>query len=157
MVKLIHGERIGKEGKLAVGCSAVIFDRTHSKVLLTRRADNGRWCIPGGHMEAGESAAKACAREIFEEVGLRVRVGKLIGVYSSPDWLLEYADGNRYQLVGLCFEAAPMEGEGEPALSDEVTEVGYFSREEMARMDVMERHVERIEDAFAGREASFVK
>ena len=59
--------------------------------------------------------------------------------------------------MGLCFEAAPVEGEGEPRLSDEVTEVGYFSRQEMARMDVMERHVERIEDAFAGREASYVK
>ena len=44
-------------------------------------------------MDAGESVAEACAREVGEETGLEVRIERLIGVYSNPHRLLEYADG----------------------------------------------------------------
>lgn len=43
MAKVITGERIGKEGQLAIGCSAAIFDENHQRILLIRRVDNGRW------------------------------------------------------------------------------------------------------------------
>ncbi|HNB36321.1 MAG TPA: NUDIX domain-containing protein, partial [Anaerolineales bacterium] len=62
MTQVIYGPRLGKEGNIRVGCSAVIFDETRQKVLLTQRADNGRWCLPGGQLEAGESVAEACER-----------------------------------------------------------------------------------------------
>src|SRR5712692_6348592 len=104
-MKIIEGDRVGRLGKLRVGCMATIFDETGQKVLLTRRMDNGRWCLPAGAMEAGESAAECCAREVLEETGLIVRVSKLIGIYSSPHRLLEYADGGRWQTVSLCFLA----------------------------------------------------
>ncbi len=155
MAKVIHGERIGKLGVLAIGCSAVIFDSTKQKVLLTRRADNGQWCLPGGHMDAGESAAEACAREVWEETGLHVRVGRLIGVYSNPHRLIEYADGNRYHSVVLNFEAEPIDGK--LSISDETTDCGYFSRAEIEGMDVMGHQRERIEDAFAAQTAAFVR
>ena len=155
MAKVIHGERIGKSGALTVGCSAVIFDSTKEKVLLTRRSDNGRWCIPGGHMEPGEGALETCIREVWEETGLDVRMGKLIGVYTNPHRIIEYSDGNRCQMVGLCFEAEPIGGE--PRLSDETTAYGYFSLMEMESMDVMENHRERIADAFARQDTAFVR
>lgn len=154
MAKIIYGERIGKQGKLSVGCSAVIFDATQQKILLTRRSDNGRWCLPGGHMEAGESAAEACIREVEEETGLQVRIRRLIGVYSSPHMLLTYADGNRYQMVALCFEAE-VQG-GQLALSDETTEAGYFTPAEIEIMDIMEHHRQRITDALSGHEETFL-
>ena len=47
--------------------SAVIFGKESERVLLTRRTDNGLWCLPGGGMDAGESATEACVREVFEE------------------------------------------------------------------------------------------
>ncbi len=106
-------------------------------------------------MEPCEDAAEACAREVWEETGLRVRVGRLIGVYSSPHRLLVYADGNRCQIVGLCFEAQPVGGV--PGLSDETTEVGYFTAAEIAALDLMEPHRERIADAWAAQPASFVR
>jgi hypothetical protein len=43
MVKIIRGERVGKQGRLAVGCSATVLDPTTQKILLIRRADSGRW------------------------------------------------------------------------------------------------------------------
>ncbi len=154
MSKLIYGDRIGESGKLGPGCSATIFDSGRQKVLLTRRADNGRWCLPGGAMEPGESAAEACAREVLEETGLVVRVGRLVGVYTSPHLIIEYADGNRIQPVALSFEAVPIGGE--LCLSDETTEFGYFSVDEMKSMDMMEHHRERIDHALAGAEAAVV-
>src|SRR5260221_1051116 len=110
MAKIITGDRVGKQGKLAVGCSAAVFDDPHEHVLLIRRADNGLWAVPGGYMEPGESTTEACAREVFEETGLRVTVKRLIGVYSTPHRLLEYPDGNRWQLVVLYFEAGAIGG-----------------------------------------------
>ena len=56
MAKIITGHRIGQDGTIRVGCSAVIFDENREKILLTRREDNNQWCLPGGGMEPGESA-----------------------------------------------------------------------------------------------------
>lgn len=78
-----------------MGRAVVIFDEAWEKILLTRRDDNGQWCLPGGQMEPGESAAECCEREVLEETGLRVHVRRLIGVFSSPDRLYTYPDGNR--------------------------------------------------------------
>ena len=155
VAKIIYGERIGKLAKLAPSGSAIIFDSKRQCVLLTRRTDNGRWCLPGGAMDPGESAFEACEREVLEETGLVVRIGKLVGVYSSPHYILEYADGNRLQALDLSFEAEQIGGE--LCLSDETTEVEYFSREQMKSMDVMEPVYERVADAFAGLETAFVR
>jgi len=78
MVEFIHGERSASLAGWPVGCSAGILDPTGNKILLVRRVDNGRWAVPGGYMEPGESAAEASAREVLEETGLQVRVGRLI-------------------------------------------------------------------------------
>ena len=155
MTRIIHGERVGRNGVLAVGCSAAIFDSTRQKLLLTRRTDNGRWCLPGGHMEPGESAVEACAREVLEETGLEVLVGRLIGIYTTPHRLLEYPDGNRCQGVAMSFEAQHIGGH--LGLSSETTEFGYYSQAEMSGMDVMDNHWERITDAFQGLDAAFVR
>jgi ADP-ribose pyrophosphatase YjhB (NUDIX family) len=155
VAKIIEGDRIGKLGRLAWGCSATIFDATRQKVLLTRRTDNGRWCLPGGRMESGESVIETCMREVLEETGLEVRIVRLLGVYSSPHRLVEYADGNRYQIVALNFEAEAVGGS--LTTSDETTDCGYFTAEEIWRMDVMETHVERLKDLFSGQPAPFVR
>jgi ADP-ribose pyrophosphatase YjhB (NUDIX family) len=155
MADLMYGERIGAQAKLTVGCSAIIFDPVRAKLLLQRRRDNGRWCLPGGQMEPGESAEEACVREVEEEMGLQVRVARLIGVYTTPHRNIAFADGNRYQLVALSFEAEVIGGE--LRVSDETTEFGYFSPAEIESLDLMEHHRERIRDALAGQAAAFVR
>jgi 8-oxo-dGTP pyrophosphatase MutT (NUDIX family) len=155
MAKLIFGDRISAEAQLRTGCSATIFDEARRRILLTRRADNGRWCLPGGGCEPGESVEETCIRETWEETGLRVRVVKLIGVYSSPDMIVEYADGGRWQIVALSFEAEVIGGE--LGLSDETTAYGYYSRGEMANLDVMPHHLRRIDDALAAQALAFIR
>lgn len=155
MVQLIEGERVGKLGKLAVGCSASVFDDTGQKCLLVRRADNGRWAVPGGYMEAGESVAEACAREVWEETGLRVRVRHLVAVYSTPHKLLVYPDGNRWQLVVLHFAAEPIPGELAPGV--ETTEVGYFTGPEIELLEMGSFDRQRVNDGFAAQDQPFIR
>ncbi len=155
MVRILTGDRVGKAGVLRVGCSAVIFDARREKILLTRREDNGQWCLPSGGMDAGESASEACIREVEEETGLHVAVKRLIGIYTTPHQLLEYPDGNKAQLVALCFEAEVTGGE--LRLSDETTAFGYFSREEIQQLDMLINHLPRIEDAFRNQPESFIR
>ena len=145
MSKLIYGDRIGADARLAPSAAAIIFDENREKVLLTQRSDNGRWCLPGGGMDPGESASEACIRETMEETGLEVRVTRLVGIYTSPDLIIEYADGNCWQPVAMTFEADVVGGE--LRLSDETTDYGYFLVDRLDDVDLMEHHLERIQDA----------
>lgn len=154
MTKIHQGYRIGKDAKLRVGCSAVIFDPTRQKVLLTRRSDNGLWCLPSGGMDPGESAEEACVREVWEETGLRVQVTRLVGIYTTPNEVIEYPDGNRVQIVALSFEATVTGGQ--LGLSDETTAAGYYSPTEMATLDLIPSHARRVRDAFAGQTEAFL-
>ncbi len=155
MTHILYGERIGKQGKLRLGCSAVLFDEKREKVLLTRRTDNGMWCLPGGAIEAGESVAEGCEREVLEETGLRVRVARLTGVYSDPHHVIVYPDGNQAHIVALNFEVELISGE--PGLSSETTGVDWLPVREAVAMDLFHGHAERVRDALAGQAAAFIR
>lgn len=154
MATLLYGERIARQGTVQLGCSAIIYDSDKQKILLTQRTDNGRWCLPGGRLDAGESVEECCAREVKEETGLSVKVKKLVGVYSNPHMLVQYQD-NSVQIVALCFEADVVGGA--LTLSNETTDHGYFSVDELAGMDVMENHLERIKDAMTYQQQAIVR
>ena len=68
--------------ELGLSVSAMVW-REH-EILLMRRSDNGYWGLPGGFVELGESVAEAARREVAEETGWSVEIGRLIGVYSDP-------------------------------------------------------------------------
>jgi 8-oxo-dGTP pyrophosphatase MutT (NUDIX family) len=155
MVKLIQGKRVGKEGQIRTSSLVAIFNENREKIILTRRRDNGRWCLPGGGIEPGESAAEGAIRETLEEIGVDVMVKRLVGVYSSPDHLLVYQSGHKFQYVSMLFEVEIIGGE--MGLSDEVSEYRYFSLAEIATADVMEHQVQRIHDAFSQQEAAFIR
>jgi 8-oxo-dGTP pyrophosphatase MutT (NUDIX family) len=155
MTKIIYGERIGKQGKIRLGCSAVIFDEARKKVLLTRRSDNGLWCLPGGAVDPGETVEEACVREIWEETGLQAQVVRLAGVYSDPNRLIVYPDGNKVHVVALNFEAQAIGGK--LGLSNETTAWDFFTPEQAAKLEMLGNHLERIQDTIAGQVAAFIR
>ena len=64
-----------------VGVGAVVLDG--ARVLLVRRGKapaHGKWSLPGGMVELGETTREAVRREIAEECGLQIRVGEVAGV-----------------------------------------------------------------------------
>ena len=63
--------------------AAGIIFKAGNKILLAKRADNGLWAFPGGHIEAGETPEQAAQRECLEEVGISVNdIGK-IGIFNG--------------------------------------------------------------------------
>jgi len=154
MTRIIYGDRIGAQGKIRLGCSAAIFDK-QGGVLLTRRRDNGQWCLPSGGVEPGESVAEGCEREVLEETGLSVRVKRFVGVYSHPDQLTVYSETDKFQIVALHFEAEIIGGE--LGLSDETSDYGYFTMEEIGGLEMLGRHKERIIDTLANQNGAFIK
>jgi len=155
MTRILFGDRICKQGKIRLGCSAVLFDEKREKVLLTRRADNDQWCLPGGMIDPGESVSEGCEREVWEETGLRVRVARLTGVYSDPNRLTVYPDGNRAHVIVLAFEVEQVGGE--LGLSDETTEACFFPVAEAVQMDLFHGHAEHIRDMLTGQDEAFIR
>jgi ADP-ribose pyrophosphatase YjhB (NUDIX family) len=121
--------------RLVPAASAVVVDRA-GRVLLHRRTDNALWSIPGGAMELGESTAETVVREVKEETGLDVAPERVVGIYSNPRHVVEYADGEVRQQFSVCF-ACRLVG-GQVATGDESSEVGFFTPAEIEAMPVHE-------------------
>ncbi|HEX7621319.1 MAG TPA: NUDIX domain-containing protein [Anaerolineales bacterium] len=155
MTHILYGDRISKQAKLRLGCSAVLFDETRAKVLLTCRKDNGSWCLPGGMIDAGETVSEGCEREVWEETGLQVRVTRLTGVYSDPNFMVVYPDGNQAHIIVLNFEVELLSGE--PGLSSETTGVDWFPVGQAVEMDLFHGHAQHIRDALVGNQAAFIR
>jgi 8-oxo-dGTP diphosphatase len=69
---------------LAADCA--VFD-AKGRVLLIRRGNppfKGRFALPGGFVEVGETVEAASRRELEEETGIKVGTLQLVGVYSDP-------------------------------------------------------------------------
>lgn len=70
-----------------IPCVGGIVTDPRGRLLLIRRAHDpeaGRWSLPGGRVEPGESARDATAREVAEETGLAVVVGEEVGHVRRP-------------------------------------------------------------------------
>ena len=148
--------------ELGLSVSAVVW--RGREILLMRRSDNGHWGLPGGFVEVGASVADAARREVAEETGWSVEIGRLIGVYSDPrTQVVDYrpADGaerdglgqqvatldrdrGRVQIVNLCFQAKAVE-QGEPTTPDETLDMGFFATDALPEPFVP-IHTVRIED-----------
>lgn len=122
-----------RANRVVPAASAVVVDDT-DRILFIKRTDNGLWTIPGGAMEPGETIADCCRREVLEESGIEVDITRLIGIYSNPRHVIEYADGEVRQQFSVCFACRPVAGE--LTTSDESSEVGYFTLAELATMDI---------------------
>lgn len=131
--------------QIAPGASAFVLN-DKGELLLQKRSDNGHWCMPGGHMDLGEPIAQTAVREVWEETGIRVRVKRLIGVYSDPREysISTYPDGRINQLLTLSFECEIIGGE--LTLSHEGTEVGFYPLDALPE-PLLWTHKIRIEDA----------
>jgi ADP-ribose pyrophosphatase YjhB (NUDIX family) len=107
--------------KLVAGCF-VIDD---ARVLLLRRGIGpalGKWTFPGGYVDFGENVAEAALRETREEVGMRVALGPLLGVFNDS------------AITVVVYLAAP--GKESPSLSDEASEVRYFAPDDIPWHDL---------------------
>jgi 8-oxo-dGTP pyrophosphatase MutT (NUDIX family) len=122
-----------KPTKIIPAASAVVTNH-EGKILLQRRSDNALWALPGGAMEVGETIGETAIREVKEETGLDVEPVSIIGIYTNPKHVAAFSDGEVRQQFSLCF-ACKLLG-GEMQVSEESLEVGFFSPEEIERLNM---------------------
>ncbi len=113
--------------EVRLSVSAVVRRPDNAReILLMKRSDNAHWGLPGGYVEPGESVVSATRREVQEETGFEIEVGRLVGVYSDPSHqVIEYAGRDRIQAINLCFDAVAGV-QGEPTTPEETLEIGFF-------------------------------
>ncbi len=121
-----------------LGVNVAIFRR--GKILLTQREDFEVWCLPGGHVDPGESIAQAAIREAHEEVGLTVDILRLVGIYS----LLPAVEALVNHLI--LFTAKPIAG-SLSLQAEEVLAADYFSPNALPEL-LLWGHQQRIADTF---------
>ena len=134
-VDYYHDANAPKANSLVPGASAIITD-DQGRILLQRRSDNARWALPGGVMDIGESIGQAIVREVREETGLEVAPEDIVGVYSDPGHVFAYDDGEVRQQFSVCFVCKTLGGELQ--VSEESSEVAFFSPEEIEGLDMHE-------------------
>ena len=124
-------------------------------ILMVHKTDNRLWALPGGGVDPGESVAEAVVREVLEETGINVSVGRLSGVYTNPRHVMAYDDGEVRQQFSLCFVATPSGGDLTP--SDETSEVVFVPVAELVGLDIHPSMRLRIEHGLdTGRSEVFV-
>jgi ADP-ribose pyrophosphatase YjhB (NUDIX family) len=144
---------VSDPNEIRLSVSALVWRAPKAcEFLLAQRSDNGHWGLPGGYVEPGEHVHDAVAREVYEETGVRIRVGRLVGVYSDPArQVIGYPDGRRVHAVNLCFEAHAV-GRGRPTTPDETLDSGYFAPDALPE-PLVPIHAVRIADTMeAGAE-----
>ena len=116
-----------------IACFALI--ERGGAYLMARRRDIGWWNLPGGGLEAGETVEQGVAREVREEIGVAIRIVRLVGVYSKP----------QKQEVVLTF-LCKLADDTPPTTSDEISEVGWFPPTALPEQ-TLPKHRQRVLDA----------
>lgn len=113
--------------------TAVVRDAQGS-ILLIHKTDNGLWALPGGGHDAGESIEQTVVREVDEETGIAVVVEDIVGLYTDPQHVMEYDDGEVRQQFSICFHAHPVGGS--LRTSSESKEVRWVSPADLDTLDI---------------------
>lgn len=137
-----------RANSIVVAATAFVLDET-DRVLMIRRTDSGLYAIPGGQLEIGETISQTVVREVKEETGLDVEPVRVIGIYTDPDHVIAFTDGEVRQEFSICF-AARMVG-GQRRTSDESSEVLWVSRDDLVGLNVHPSIRLRIEHGFDQR------
>ena len=130
-----------------LGANAIIT--CNGKLLLEKRRDSDTWGLVGGGVKNYETEAQAIARDIYEELGLRVSKDRFrkLGVYGEPGRIAAYCDGSVWRMVIVVF-GLELEKEPDIVLSQESRAMRFFSKEELRDIEIVITHSDIVEDHF---------
>lgn len=103
-------------------CRGAVFD-AEDRILMVRETADGRWTLPGGWIDVGDSPSSATEREVCEETGFRVSAIKLAAVFDKHRHAHPPAAHHAYLMFFLC----RLEG-GEATPSYETSEIAWVAR-----------------------------
>ena len=126
--------------KRGVPCVGALVHDDDGRLLVVRRGrepGRGRWSVPGGRVEPGESDAVAVEREVLEETGLHVTVGIRVGTVLR--------DGPGGAVYDIRDYACIVVGPTAPVAGDDAAEVRWVTRTELAELDLVEQLWDTLE------------
>ncbi len=130
-----------------LGANAILT--CQGKLLLERRRDSNTWGLVGGGCKKTETGREALAREVYEELGLRIPKEdfRKLAVYDDPGRIAAYQDGSVWRMVIVVYA---LDFPQEPALriSAESRELRFFSKEEIFQIEIAVTHEDIIQDWF---------
>jgi ADP-ribose pyrophosphatase YjhB (NUDIX family) len=130
-----------------VGVGAVVVHE--GRVLLIRRGKEplrGRWVVPGGTVELGETLEHAVVREVEEETGLMVKPVEVALVF---DRILRQGEAVSYHYVIVDYFCDYLSGEARPG--SDAQEVAFAAPEELPTFDLPAPALELVRDGFRRR------
>ncbi|WP_446211505.1 NUDIX hydrolase [Micromonospora sp. IBSANI012] len=142
-----------KPNSIVVAVTVFVQDE-HGRVLLIQRTDNGLWALPGGAQDFGEYIAETAVRETREETGVEVEVTGVVGIYTNPNHVVEYSDGEVRQQFSICFRGQYLSGE--PTTSDESSAVQWVRRDELNELAMHPSMRLRIEHGYERRNEPYI-
>lgn len=143
-----HNDPTAPEPNSIVPAASAIVTDDQGRILLHRRGDNEFWTIPGGAMEIGETLSQTAVREVKEETGLDVQPVSVVGIYSSPQHVVAYDDGEVRQQFSVCFVCELLGGDIE--ISEESPEVRFVGTAELSDLPMSRAIRQRIDDFLSG-------
>jgi ADP-ribose pyrophosphatase YjhB (NUDIX family) len=126
-------EKIGHDLLLMPAVGTLIRD-DGGRILLVQHVE-GRWQLPGGAVDPGESPDDACRREAREEASIEIEPGRILGVFGGPEYQAVYSNGDAAAYVVAVYEARLVGGVPEPD-HDETQAVGWFRPDELDALEI---------------------
>ncbi|MFF9341624.1 NUDIX hydrolase [Streptomyces sp. NPDC014773] len=117
-----------------VPSTTVVVRDDKGRLLLIHKTDNDLWALPGGGHDIGERIGDTAVREVEEETGIEVEVEGIVGLYTDPEHVLAYDDGEVRQQFSICFRARPVGGT--LRTSSESKEVRWVDPADLDDLDV---------------------
>ena len=133
-----------------LGANAIIT--CEGKLLLEKRRDSDTWGLVGGGVKKYETEIQAIAREVREELGLRIpkeRFQKL-AVYGEPGRIAAYRDGSIWRMVVVVF-GLELESMPDMTISAESRDLRFFTKEEIKNIEIVVTHSDIVEDWFLNK------
>ena len=123
------------------------------KLLLEKRRDSDTWGLVGGGVKNYEEPIDAIAREVREELGIRIPKEKFhkLAVYGEPGRVAAYCDGSVWRMVIVVY-ALDLEKEPDITISAESRDMKFFTKEELKDIEVVITHSDIVEDWFTNKE-----
>lgn len=107
-------------------CACVILAK-NGRILLQRRADDGKWGYHGGAIELFETVEDALRREVYEELGITLGKFSLLGIYSGERYRHIYPNGDEVSCIDIVYVCSDF-SEDFKFTDGEVTELKWFDR-----------------------------
>ncbi len=154
IVKFYRGDPNAPKTTQPAHLGANVILTCQGKLLLEKRRDCDLWGLPGGGVKRQETPLQAIAREIYEELGLRISQDKFrkLGVYGEPGRIAAYRDGSIWRMVVVVF-GLELPEIPKIVLSSESRDMRFFTKEEIAKLPIVVTHSDIIEDHFLSGQA----